>query len=411
MADVKEVLSKAGRVVKEIFSKAGQWLGGFVNKAKKDCRKAWSWYGSVSIVPLGRVSRIHMYEARERFRSLKGLVDFNAKLSGLDLPDCDDENYNPYQAAQTIMGSAPNDDEKKRRLAIFSCHEALHKSKGLITRKQKNLNDLWRELTRVRIILIEHVFSDETLPFQLHFCREEAHRLGVTEDPEVKDMLNGLAENTDMSPGSRQGAQFKCYLRALLERFNTIRTSRIHQQYVNIRTYKSAFVFLFVISALVTLGGDMLLPDMFKSSVSLPDFTFKFKAEWHAGVPNLLEALWSLMVYFMVYLYDLFRGLIKDNVLACAFFGGLTGGLISVTTRLRNLKLAPGEDAYFAVYMLTKPFVGAVGAVALYILLMGEFFTPALVKSLDQLKASGIGVFGFAFIAGFSERIVFPTFR
>jgi hypothetical protein len=58
---------------------------------------------------------------------------------------------------------------------------------------------------------------------------------------------------------------------------------------------------------------------------------------------------------------------LRQNMLAFIFLEGLTGGFFSVTTRPRSRDFIPGEDAYYTVYILTKPFIGALGAIILYI--------------------------------------------
>ncbi len=74
----------------------------------------------------------------------------------------------------------------------------------------------------------------------------------------------------------------------------------------------------------------------------------------------------------------------------------------------------PGEDAYFTWYVLTKPFVGAFGAVILFVLLQARFVTFDILEPLtDKLLEGGTGpeVFGFAFLAGLTERLAFPNLR
>jgi hypothetical protein len=78
--------------------------------------------------------------------------------------------------------------------------------------------------------------------------------------------------------------------------------------------------------------------------------------------------------------------------------------------RLRNRGLVPGEDVYFSWYVLTKPFVGALGAMVLYVLIHGGALSTDLAATvIGKIKSGqpGPGVFGFAFLSGFSERLVF----
>ena len=272
-------------------------------------------------------------------------------------------------------------DKNCRRalVTIIECRNILMQSEKLLTRHQENLNNLWRVLTRVRIMIIEALILPDMLPFQLYFCREEARRLAVNKEPEVQDMLQKLAEACNEDAVKKEKlVKFKSLLRELHERFLTIRTDRIHQQYVNIRTYKSALLFLFPIS--ITL-------------IAISSIIFSTN-----NIPEPSNSIWSLFS-------------IKNNILLFVCFGGLAGGFFSVTTRLRDKDLIPGQDAYYVWYVLSKPFVGALGAALLYIIVRGGLIETQLIADTTKLVNHDALTFGFSVIAGFSERILLPTFR
>jgi hypothetical protein len=338
------------------------------------------WFDTLTILPLTNVSRIHLYEARERYFNLMEVIRYHARLYGLNLPDYENEDFDfPLEIREVerkISQDDSIDDERKNKIySLLSCYEILIDTRKLLTRKQKDLNRLWRALTRVRSRLTKIITSPAMQASQLYFCQEEAYRLGVDDDPSIKTMLQDLAEAIDTS-GQETCPKYICTLHALLERFNTIRTGRIHQQFINIRTYWVALLILMVISFIIIKNYDVILSVV------------------HSPASTLKEYL-------------------KQNMLAFIFLGGLTGGFFSVTTRTRPRDFVPGEDAYYTTYILTKPFIGAFGAIILYILINGEFVTQEIIQAgmMDKLQVPGPVSFGFALIAGFSERIVFPKFR
>lgn len=90
------------------------------------------------------------------------------------------------------------------------------------------------------------------------------------------------------------------------------------------------------------------------------------------------------------------------------------GGFFSVIIRLRSRELEPGADAYFTWYVLTKPWIGALGAAILFILLysgvVSSEYGQSVIQAIKQ-QNPGAGLFAFAFLSGFSERIVFPNLQ
>jgi len=325
----------------------------------------------------GRVSRIHYLEAKERYYNLLSLAEFHYELIR-------DQSHVP----------------EERRIAVLQCCKILCRAEDLLTYRQQDLNNLWRALTRVRVILFEKVLDDDSWATQVDFCREEAHRLAVEDRPEVREMLQQLAEATDDGGNNRENPKVRRLTHALVERFNTIRTSRIYDQYTKMRTYRAAFWVLMVLALLLVSNAGLLVDD---AVIQYPDYQpVTALSSLPAGQDAWYHELKELVVYHAHYINSLMKG----NVLVFVFLSGLVGGMFSVVMRVKQRDLKPGEDAYFRYYVLTKPYVGALGAVILFILFQGDFLVMDLVKDLGYVASAK--VFGFAFLSGFSERFVFP---
>ncbi len=75
----------------------------------------------------------------------------------------------------------------------------------------------------------------------------------------------------------------------------------------------------------------------------------------------------------------------------------------------------PGDDAYLKWYVLTKPFVGALGATVLFIIAYSGLMTSEIVNNgmLQKMTESPVGAVGFTFgfLTGFSERIILPKLK
>lgn len=325
----------------------------------------------------GRVSRIHLYEAQERYVYLHGLLD--------------------------TYGTTKSPDGETKEIEVNNCRKRLNDLSVLLSRRQNDINFLWREMNQVQGTILEKILPPEKLPAQLDFCREEAYRLSADkEHPEINEMIYRLAEVMNQKKEDR--SEKLRPLLALIDRFNTIRTGRIHEQFVNIRCYQTALLMLFAIAILLIDNQDLILKSTPKD-VLLPKF--QLTGTW---------GFWGLDFFLSLgsYILALAEHLLTTNMIAFVFFAGLAGGFFSVAIRLRSKNLIPGEDAYFVWYVLTKPFVGALGAAILFILLQAQFvsfdFGDKLLKMLSS-GACGPELFGFAFLAGFSERIVFPNLR
>ncbi len=357
-------------------------IGSFSQGSKGPIKKLWTDFcrlaGRFIDTLLGRrVSVVHLVEAKERFRTLKAIVTYH----------------------EEILKEGKITDENKAR-AIQSCRLELIDARLLLSRDQKDLNELWRILTRVRNVIMENVLDSYGLVQQLDFCREEAFRLNVTQDPVVSDMLQKLAEATDEQ--NTYPERIKRHVRALNERFNTIRTNRIFDQYIKMRTYRTALVVLLALSTVIIVLTPQLI-DFKEGEEAMKAGLFpSYDFEWTG---NFFHAAVSAVFYHVKYVVDLF----KTNVLAFAFISGLIGGFFSVVLRVRNLARVAGEDAYFRLYVLSRPLIGALGAMVLYVLFMSGFVSNELVQQLGKVPEPS--VFGFAFLSGFSERVVFPNLR
>jgi hypothetical protein len=363
VSQLSDIWGKTGRTLKRYRSKISWTVDHMIDRI------------------LGRqVSVVHLIEAKERFRTLNAIVNFHRE--------------------ESVHHGTPPDPDKGR--AIQSCMLELEEAEKLLTRDQRDLNDLWRILTRVRNLLLEHILDDCDLTQQLDYCREEAFRLDVTQDPVVSDMLQKLAEATDEN--HKYPGRIKRHVRALNERFNTLRTKRIYDQYVKMRIYRSALLVLAFLSTIIIV----LTPELI-------NFTTEEEKDIEAALFPKYEFAWSSSLYTVVFDAVVYHigylvGLCKTNVLAFVFISGLIGGYFSVVLRVRDHTKAAGEGAYFKLYVLSRPLIGALGAMIVYILFMGGFVsTGDLIEQLG--KVPDPNVFGFAFLSGFSERILFPNFR
>ncbi len=362
----------------------------------------------VAKLPGGRVSGIHLQEARERYISLSREVG-----NYVQRYNCNGEQGRP-EGGGPHDGAAGDVEAGEKCVHLKACRATLDEIwRSYLERKEEKLNYAWRELTRVRIMLVERILPPEKLVQQVDFCREEANRLAVSSDTEVSDMLQRLAEALDESGQSVDSTQrTRRLVRALLERFNTIRTNRIHHQYLTIRTYKYALAVLLVLSVVLIRNEDQLVDNTKSVDSTVVAVETGFCAPLFAGVDSGEEntgTLGKLYCFGVVFPMHRLEVLLAGNVLAFVYFAGLIGGFFSIATRARSADYVPGEDAYILWYVLTKPLVGASGAIILFVLFQGGLVELNLLNDLGAEPSPE--VFGFAFLAGFSERIVFPSFR
>jgi hypothetical protein len=353
-----------------------------------------------------KVSRVHLYEAQDRYQWLRGMLELYGRQDG-------------------EADSNDGIDPEERRRTVEQSLTTLHQVRWLLTRRQGDLNHLWRELTRVHMMLAERVMPEWRLTAQVNLCREDAHRLGVSTVPAVNEMLQRLAEVTDESAPDRK--RICRGLNALLERFLSIRTGRIHQQFVNMRTYSLAFVFLLFVGFAMFDNATIFFEGE-QDADRIAALEQSYERRWgeptapSADAPQALPAVasalpapaWREALGDARSLFDGLRAAVgrtlASNLLAFIFLSGLAGGLFSVVMRVRQADLVPGQDAYTTLYVLTRPIVGALAGAVLILLASGGLAAlPDPLGTTLELGAQGPQLFGVTFLAAFSERLVFPA--
>ncbi|MEM7223659.1 MAG: hypothetical protein AAF495_11805 [Pseudomonadota bacterium] len=391
--------------------------------------------------PWGGVSPIHLQEARERYISLFRMVHhyaeehdcravikqieaerpsagFTALFKFMDyLPFARREdatrsdNQEPEERpAREAAGQLDSKEEERCKicLKLETCYKILTNIRwNYLSTQEDHLSFAWRELTRVRLILTDHVLKGADLAGQVDSCREEAYRLALSKDTEIADMIQRLAETMDSS-GSNDN-QVKRQLKALLERFNSIRTSRMRRQFLNIRAYTWAVIVLFILSFILIANERQIL--CVGDYASSPHCMKLIEGQPPAEAADATGAddQTGTIAGWLGGWWDWLHNVLNSHVLAFVYLGGLTGGFFSVAIKVRRRASVPGEDAYVMRYTLTKPLLGALGAVILFILFHAGFVQSDLVKDIGLSPSAK--VFAFAFISGFTERMVFPDFN
>lgn len=338
-----------------------------------------------------RVSKIHLYEAQERWSYLSGLLDYYYLIFKIS----------PKKFIKQDQGSKIDFNKRKEELnEIFpSCRKKLNELRILLTRNQQDLNFLWREITQVHVTMLREIFPYEVLPAHLDFCREEIRRLRLTEDSEIKGMMERLTETLDESGSNR--AKIERLIRALVERFNAIRSGRIHEQLVTVRCYQKALLLLLPITILLLILGPSIVGINQAQSLAAPVISTDPGSLASHSVLGLIKNTFLSI-----------GDLLGANPIAFVFFCGLLGGFFSLITRLRSTNIVPGEDAYFTWYVLTKPWIGAIGAIVVYLFLKSDVINLQIGQQLlDKIQSSdhyGPEVFTVAFLSGFTERLALP---
>jgi dolichol kinase len=103
------------------------------------------------------------------------------------------------------------------------------------------------------------------------------------------------------------------------------------------------------------------------------------------------------------------------NLLIFIFFAGFTGVVFSAMMKFQPLNKLPGLELYIFWYRITKPIIGAFGAMILYVIIVSPAFRESIdaivstniVEDLIQQPKSATG-FAFGFLTGFTERIILP---
>ncbi len=445
--------------------------------------RRWLWYNFLDLLFFfypGAVSKVHQQEATEKYwilwRDVEILYNKHADALGIDgttsLPhdpkDVDEfveseiiriEDKWKKQASSGEEGSdaiphpVSGVNGKSNLKLLLHFYKILIKDRKKLTRREGDLNILWRDLTfiRTRMLTTEGILPPKQLPFHLDYCRGEAIRLGAQNNEELQELIIDAAVELDSidSSSSQQTASNNRTIRnivRILTRLNNKRLQRVHEQRINKLMYQTAFSIFLILSCILLYAYEHVLPPSLVSTEieakvngQIPE-EGDINKEPDEGPPSpqkrqtsnseatntietaslfemVFDSFKGLLLFLrdsLLKLLDLCKNYMKINPLFFIFFAGLIGGFLSTVMRLgKGAKdLVPGDDAYYAWYVLTKPVVGAFAAVILYVIVQADF-VPTEVFSDDYLKAivdNPVGAKGFAFgcIMGFSERIIMP---
>ncbi len=396
----------------------------------------------------GAVSKVHQQEATEKYWILWRDVEmrYNTEVERLLIKD--EPGYLPHDPKDVdifvenkikkIEETTTNKGNKLKKILYF--YKILIKDKTRLTRREGHLNMLWRDMTFIRTrMLTDEIIPPEKLPFQLDFCIGEAARLGVQDTEEIRGLIHEAAvelNNTDSQDSASNKRSTRNIVR-ILTRLNDRRLQRLHEQRMNKLMYQAAFLILLALSSILLYNHEHVLASRVENNVCAeicPENYLEKKAvktdsgdqingKARTGDIDSSKKSWLMSWLiekpsaFVVYCFNLTKIHMVKNTLFFIFFAGLVGGFLSTVMRLGqgSKDLTPGDDAYYAWYVLTKPIVGALGATILYILIMADF-APVEVFSENYLKAikcCPVGAKGFAFgcIMGFSERIIMPEVK
>jgi hypothetical protein len=283
-------------------------------------------------------------------------------------------------------------------------------------------------------LLSDRLIGHERVPHQLDFCRIEARNLGIIDDPEIKILLEQAAEELDVNGGggSRSTSKARRLIISLMVKLSDFRIRQIYEQIYKRRMYVALCATLLTLSVvLFELAPNILdLPAPSQNPAAAadggastavmvqPDTAARPTHVLHTWTDIFAEPPWRglLMAGENVYLWCVDK--IAVNYLMFIFFAGFAGGIFSAMMRFEPLKKLPGDEIYIFWYRITKPVIGAFGAMVLFIIIISPAFgnglqsivSPAMVKELikDPLSTTG---FAFGFLTGFTERIVLPTLK
>lgn len=420
----------------------------------------------------GAVSKVHQQEATEKYwilwrdvetiynreveklgiegaetlphdpKDVDGYVKSQIKLikGEVDKPsDLDKRAENSAEPTDLPEKLRRNQEQVQRNLRqVLYFYKILVMDRDRLTRREGHLNILWRDITFIRTrMLTDKIFPPEKLPYLLDYCRGEAARLGILNNGEIQELIHEAAvelENPDSAKTPAPNTRSTRNIVRILTRLNDSRLQKLHMQRINKLIYQTAFLIFLTLSWILLYNHDYVLSPNIdnqeicqkigarKSAEKMPVTTESNDQNNVVAVikgtdsSDKLFLLDTLTLFFNSF-FRLCRKLMGDNHLFFIFFSGLVGGFLSTVVRFssQTKDLLPGEDAYYAWYVLTKPVVGALGAAILYVIVRADF-VPVEVFSeafLNSIKCDPVGAKGFAFgcIMGFSERIIMPEVK
>lgn len=410
-----------------------------------------------------KVSHIHEQEARERYWILRRDIElhietFAAKMNTDFIRYEEGKNIGKYieerekELKTAIEINFPNKknkclEEYKKIVRPLYYYKILLLDEGYISNRLDHLNMLWRDMNFIRTrMLSEGIIDSERIPYQLDFCRSEATNMDAQNDPEVKSLMNQAAE--ELNPKDRtktNSIKAIRYITSLMVKLNDMRVKKLSEQVYKKSLYMTLLVILLIFSFCIFFMDDLLVSyavrselgnEISPSSISTNNaptktilsnstrnnsdfvgaafYCLRFpNAEIHSEIfpLNILLFIWN----FFVWVFELILGLIVSYPTIFIFFAGLTGGFFSALLKTEPVKKAQGDELFLRWYYITKPFIGAFGAMIIYIVVTTglfnlDFIKGEIVQRLVFHPISGTG-FTFAFLTGFTERIILPQLK
>ena len=381
----------------------------------------------------GKVSIVHYQAAHERYwilwREIEEKLYSTFFELGLDFKEIDkekiqsDEEVDSHihalknEILQKIKGS--NNIAAKQGLSLLNHYKILSKDRNFLTRHEKDLCILWQDMTFIRIRLFREVnICGSELANYLDFCREEARNLKVQDLPEIKETLHeaavelaGPTNHNSKAATNADNSNIRTVraLSTILIRLNSIRLQRIHNQLKIKNTYQSALFFLLPLALILIFSKDFVLKaDGVEQAVYVPVWPDFFSADGS----HFIQQIVKVVILPLYILGNWAAGLMATNPIFFVFVAGLMGGFLSTVMKLRTPEGFPGEDAFFKWYVLTKPFVGALAAAILYVIVHTGVVHLDFqnIEIINDIVVGPIGAkgFTFGFLMGFSERIIMP---
>jgi hypothetical protein len=368
-------------------------------------QKAWYFFFS-------QTSAMHRQEAKEKYwilwRELESAmysraIELNFSFTGF-------VNKKPKEVDGLIKAflykfKSLGCNEKSRTFSNLLLYARILSKQPLdMLNKADELNMVWRDITFVRSrLLIDNIIPDERLSAHLEYCRLECEKICPPNEDKIAQMCHETAlEIVDSNESSNGDVNKKARktIALILAKLNDIRLNDINTQLRIKKIYDVAFIFLAILSLLLLHLNEVITgkyePDWFFWHQFIETFEFTNPASW------IMAPL------------DFTVSLLHNNLLFFIFFAGLLGGFFSTVMRLRSKKVNI-TDVYLRSYLLTKPIVGALGAVILYIIITSKIMPIDIgqLKLIDRVSENtpmfGPLGFAFGFIMGFSERIILPT--
>lgn len=402
---------------------------GFGRKAKFVRRKARNWLGYI----FGKVSSVHYQAAHERYwilwRELEeklynSFFELNLAFVEIDkdkVRSDDDIDQHIHALKKEVAQKAKGEHctTAKHCLSLINHYKVLAKDRNLLTRHEKHLCTLWQDMTFIRIRLFRDFNSGGSeLASYLDFCREEARNLKVQDVPEIKETLHEAAVELAGPTDNGQAEQAKDdhvnirtvrALSTILIRLNAIRLHRIHSQLKTKNAYQWALLFLLPLALILIFSNDFVLNVPGDKKFEYVPVAFNSSGAVELG---LLRHILAGLIQPVYMAGNWAAGLMASNPIFFIFVAGLMGGFLSTVMKLRTPEGLPGEDAFFKWYVLTKPFVGALAAAILYVI-VHTGVVHLDIQKVDLITGIvegpiGAAGFSFGFLMGFSERIIMP---